>query len=726
MAQHLTTQTPNNDPYADHKAILRFAIKVKKDAFRDHWTFERQWQRVISYILNRQWIWWDKNTRQWREKKLAKWIPKPVTNIMRTALVSIRALFASVELAALIRPNGREPKNIQAAAVADDMLPMIHEEHRMDQQYNEADYWVLTCGTVFFHPWWDRDVVHGMAFIEASRCLECAQDFLPDQIEDAGDACPTCGAQNFGPAVDAQGQQQGVEIPKGKGRTDVVSPFELGGPPNYNSFEEWPYVVRKRWRDKSYYEANFPLLVKNLNFQHSPLDLGLQIFRSLAQTSDFDTTTAGSMPSSGAQANTEGIEEFEVWVKPSAQYPKGLVARMVGDGDQAVLIVDPEQGLPGPIPYTDVDNQPLWPWIKYGFESYGGRIWDSGALDVLVSPQDQINQLDSNIQLSVQRMANPVWLEPKGAEVEKFTGEPGLVVKYVALGPGGIGKPERLEGVSPPAALFTLREQKMRDAEELVGTFDIVKGDKPLGVEAFSAIQALIEQSQARFKTPLKSRGQAYREWVKIAIEIERQFGPEERVEAVMGPNRSWSFQAFQNAQLQGAISVIVEDGSNMPKTTLGMRAALDQANALGLLNPADPDEKMSMMTHFGLTSMIPGLDQDVKSAQQEQDAFEKWIAGALQGSEETENPMQVELWHNHEVHVQENRKWMNSDKVREMFASMQPEQAEGMRQLLGQHLMEHFEFLQPAIEEEGQENTSGGDLANSNQESGASSNGNI
>jgi len=188
MPQHPQKSSSQTDnPYEDHKAILRFSIQSKKDAFRDHWGFERQWQRVISYILNRQWIWWDKNRRQWREKDLAKWIPKPVTNIVRTALVSIRAMFASVELSAIIRPNGQEPQNVQAASTAHEMRPLIHEEHQWDRVFNIGDYWVLSCGSVFFHPWWDRDVVHGMAFIEESRCLACARDSLPDEIEDAGD-----------------------------------------------------------------------------------------------------------------------------------------------------------------------------------------------------------------------------------------------------------------------------------------------------------------------------------------------------------------------------------------------------------------------------------------------------------------------------------------------------------------------------------------------------------
>jgi hypothetical protein len=58
------------------------------------------------------------------------------------------------------------------------------------------------------------------------------------------------------------------------------------------------------------------------------------------------------------------------------------------------------------------------------------------------------------MKMIVMRMANPVWLEPKGAEVEKFTGEPGLVVKYNPLTSINGAKPERIPGEGPNQSLF--------------------------------------------------------------------------------------------------------------------------------------------------------------------------------------------------------------------------------------------------------------------------------
>ena len=60
------------------------------------------------------------------------------------------------------------------------------------------------------------------------------------------------------------------------------------------------------------------------------------------------------------------------------------------------------------------------------------------------------------ILLIIQRMSNPIWLEPKGAEVEKLTGMPGLVVKWNPLTVGGNAKPERIPGEGPHPSLFTI------------------------------------------------------------------------------------------------------------------------------------------------------------------------------------------------------------------------------------------------------------------------------
>src|SRR3990167_4337014 len=117
------------DPYAnlDPKLLLKRFDAAKKDGQELRWMFERQWWRNLMYVLGRQWIYFDQKRNQWRDKRLKRWIPKPVTNNMREAVQSIRAMFSSVKLGAIARPVGSDPKNIIVANTADDMEPLIHE-----------------------------------------------------------------------------------------------------------------------------------------------------------------------------------------------------------------------------------------------------------------------------------------------------------------------------------------------------------------------------------------------------------------------------------------------------------------------------------------------------------------------------------------------------------------------------------------------------------------------
>ncbi len=387
---------------------------------------------------------------------------------------------------------------------------------------------------------------------------------------------------------------------------------------------------------------------------------------------------------------------------------------------------------------------------------------DTGkGFDAIIEKQDQLNQLDSQVLLCLTRMGNPIWLWPKGCEIQKMTGMPGLVVKYALDPMGPNAKPERLAGVPIDASIMSLREQYLRDMEELAGTFDIMKGAKPAGVEAFSAIQALIERSQARFSSVFQARGDAYKAWAGFALELEREFGPNERTRAILTPARGWTFKTFQRAQLRGSFTLVVEDGSTTPKTNLGMRAAMEHANSLGMLNMADPDQQYEGLKLMGLTRMVPTLDIHVQAALQKQQAFEQWVqdpqaveafvmqaqeaqaayeATVMQAQQQAAtapdapltplapplsqlkgSPLQWRPWYNASIHLQEFLKWANDDHIRELLATTPISE-----KLLEVHLMEIQAAIPPPPMPGGGAPPAAGSargMANSNQNSGPAGN---
>ncbi len=697
---------------------------IKLECFESSHVFERQWMRNLYYVLYRQWIEYQARYGGWRDKRMAQWMPRPVTNKCKETVQTIRAMFATINLGVNVRPNGNDPKNVSAAATADELAPLLYEAHDLDHVFSEFDFWLCVTGNAFLHTFLDYDAQNGFIVTKGMECAACGWAGSETDLNPMTPACPECG----GPVAQAMdpltGQPSETRKVKGAVSTICLSPLEISFPMSYARFKDLPYVVRKRWRTKTYFERHPDLkaLVNTLPWQKAPDNPSLQLFKSLSTHNDLGIAS-GYFDSLQAESQIEGMPEYEVHMKPTEKYPEGLVFRVYGDKDPTFAHLEATEAIPGPLPYKDADGNPLFTFTHAGFEHVGGRLIASSAIDSIIHKQDQLNQLDSMILLIIQRMSNPVWLEPKGAEIERLTGMPGLVVKYNPLTVGGNAKPERIPGEGPHPSLFQIREQYLKDIEELSGTFDILKGAKPAGVEAFSAMQLLVERSQARFASVFKSRGKAFRDWFGFAIELEREFGPDERTKAILNPNRSWTFQNFKRAQLQGSFSIVVEDGSTVPKTNLGMRAALEHAKALGMLDMINPDEKYEGLKLFGLTRMVPSLDYHVQASLQKQQAFEEWIKdpaavqqAMMQGmqklqafAQEQEQAIQQQAaappppagpngepgmpampapiqvgkapsildgtplkwlpWYDPFVHRQEFVKWANSDRVRELLA---------------------------------------------------------
>jgi hypothetical protein len=658
------TVPPPPGPQYDEQRLLTMFDTLKRESTEYRWIWEREWLRDLFYIANRQWIFFHPTRREWVDKRLQKWIPRPVTNKMAETLQAIRTNLGAIQLATVARPVGHDTESIAAAEIADQMAPLIHEEHGMDQVMREADFWLIGTGNACLQVSWDKDNRFNKVFIPNEQCVTCGAMLPPQAVVDAGHHCPNCGGSQLIPAKGPDGQPGGEFVAFGKGKTTALSPFEYAFPPNITRFDELPYIIRLRWRDKHWFEANMPELVSKITWEKSPSDRSLQIFKSLALTNDVGTGSQFAYLGAAGAHTVEGTTEYELWLRPTPEFPQGLVMRVLGD-KSPMLVQKPDEGLPGPFPYKDIEGNPLFPFMHAQYEHMGGRLYGRSAISPLIQKQDQLNQLDSLIQLIVQRMANPIWVVPEGAGIQHFSGEPGFVMQWNPLAAGGQGKPERLGGQEVPSTLYQLRDQIIKDIEDLSGAFDIIKGQKPTGVEAFSALQLLVERSQSRFTSVFQARGEMYRAWFGMAIELERQFGPQQRTWAVVGPNRGYTFRHFENAQLQGQVTFQIEDGSNMPKTALGKRAAIEQANQLQLLDPTDPDQKYALLETFGLSDLVPTLNIHVQAALQLQDAFERWIEQP-QGP----SPLVIKPWFDPHIHWVERIKWLNTDKMREIIAA--------------------------------------------------------
>src|SRR6266853_1168537 len=175
-------QTPTTTGGFDDAALLDLWTKAKREAFDQRWIFERQWIRNIYYVLGRQWIQYNSRMGEWTDKRMAKWIPRPVNHDLKIGVQSIRAMLSATKPGVNVRPNGHAPENVTAAATADELAPLLHDEHNMDQVLKDFDYWLTVCGNAWFYTYWDQDPKYGTVTVNQEQCLGCGTVTGSDQL----------------------------------------------------------------------------------------------------------------------------------------------------------------------------------------------------------------------------------------------------------------------------------------------------------------------------------------------------------------------------------------------------------------------------------------------------------------------------------------------------------------------------------------------------------------
>src|SRR3972149_6443564 len=85
-------------PQFDDKRFLDLFDRYKRESTEHRWIWEREWLRDLYYVANRQWITYHPTRREWVDKRLHKWIPRPVTNKMAEVLQAIRTNLIAIEL----------------------------------------------------------------------------------------------------------------------------------------------------------------------------------------------------------------------------------------------------------------------------------------------------------------------------------------------------------------------------------------------------------------------------------------------------------------------------------------------------------------------------------------------------------------------------------------------------------------------------------------------------
>lgn len=622
-------QGANDNPYENKSEISQRITRVLETDAWSHQLFESAWFRNILMIAGAQWIIKDRNGRWQRKSVPFLGFPRTYTNKVAEKYNDlVSQLVQGKRIPISCQPSDPDDQADRATAeIGEDLVDVIRTEICEDEKQHEIASWLVATGNCFGIPNYDMSEDAGTVQVNLQQCLDCGYGPIkPAELAESGATCPECGSNNLAPAVDPDDAGQFVEdMPRGCLSMDVAPPFEIRLDHRVQHYKQLRRFVRQKRYDLDYAKERWGAEVgaNNIVADTGDTDPGNYYLDVLANVTSAYRYGAGLFSNSANGSNkTPKVTVYHFYELPTAEFPQGVKSLRIGSSADCIAEAGPlttEYGA------GVRKGKKFLPLVHWGYSKVPGRFWYKTPIDDAVPLQITRNVVEANINITVQRMGNPVWFNPKGSGVETFTGESGQVINYNPIAVGGTTpvKPERvpaeLNNLAPLIAWMT----RIDDAiERVTGTFFLAGGDSPPGVTAASALAYLGEKGQQSLSALRAGWSESWRQVYLYALEIARANWDEDRIAVIGGQNSQWKAQKFTKADIQGAVNMVIDYNSLAPKSMATEQAKIQVLVQMGMVNPMDDATRVEVLKEFGALHLLGQVNLDIEYAGKMWDRF--------------------------------------------------------------------------------------------------------
>lgn len=174
-----------------------------------------------------------------------------------------------------------------------------------------------------------------------------------------------------------------------------------------------------------------------------------------------------------------------------------------------------------------------------------------GYIDVMRSPQEFVDRITGSIIDNATWAAKPRYFAKDNSSVneDEFLDTTRQIVHTAGNVDDQNLRPIETKELSPN--VLNVRQALIDELKETSGNRDFAQGSTTGGVNAASAISALIEAGSKGSRDMIKGAYRAYGEICELVIELIRQFYDEPRMFRITGENGTPEFIEFNNAGMQ-------------------------------------------------------------------------------------------------------------------------------------------------------------------------------
>lgn len=607
-----------------------------------------------------------------------EYIPRPVTNVMFDAYQTLKGYLLKNKPRSTVRPNTQNQKDKTAAKIAEMCVEVNYEKLKEAYNLEHAASCLITYGTVFKKDYWDTSTIQ---IVKVPKMTQQPKiDPMTGQMigmEEVQEVDPLTGDPLFD------------EHPLGDVNTAIIEPYRIALDPYAVNLHEARWIMEYSIRPMEWVKENYGKVGDGYTGRTEEIKEEKNLPNSMRRFFQLKTSSGvrgvnsnltGFATTSGSEMIENSCVVKEYYERPTRKNPQG---RLVVVASNIPLYV-------GPSPYKGNEMGDWHPYSECRWELVPGRFWGKSAFDDASEIQKQINSIDSIIILTRKTMAVPQKLIPHtaGIAVGTWTGQPGQEIYYRAT-EGAVPETIAPAGVDPQ--VWKEREQRVEDFKNITGAVDILKGDRPPGVTAASALNLLFEVGTGKL-FPILDRWKMFIESSQkkqLKLIANKYKEPRDQYIAMLKMRNSdlteESINKFIGQDLYDNCNVIIEAASAIPKLKSAEQAQLAELanmNVLGLENPAN---RYEFLTRFGIQGFDTDYSSDVKRAKWENDNLDELMINP-------ENKPVVLMVDNHDIH-----KSIHSDRIKQpSFMDLPPE----IQEAYFMHLQEHDEFMQQQQQE--------------------------
>jgi hypothetical protein len=491
-----------------------------------------QWQRAVRWIEN---IFWSTG-RQYVDDVLvsrlqnssdtgvgdlsvvrgaANNIPKPTNDLLGRYLETNVALLTENRPIPRITPKSDRDEDQTAAELSELSVEYLWEALSLPQKHRDMARLVLHTGLVFLETIYDPTVPRMMQVAESSEEIGVQWPEGTPPVE--GGPAATIAPRQI-PVVDEQGRPvTSDKIEYGDIECNLISPFQIHTP----SVHEWNgkdmgWIMKEEFvpidilTDKYLRPPKAEVgLTKENGWNLDVLKDGVQeeSVTSLALWwwERISELVEGPGPSIyiGSPDYWEGYSIVRTFDRaPSNLWPKGRTIVTVGD---KVLYDSPKKV--GARAYDPRWPKRWHPYVRYRWEPQVTGIYGRSLVSKLLPKLKRINAIDTTMIMWRRTVPIATWVAPKGSHpVEDiWTGRPGTIWEYDARRTAGAA-PTPVYPPPYPAAALEERNIQLQEMEAIAGTEQILRGERPPGVNSAAMVDILRKQA-------LASRSGILQEW---------------------------------------------------------------------------------------------------------------------------------------------------------------------------------------------------------------------